>query len=50
MPNRHASDANDSLLRMSDTAQTYALDYTDGEYFDIDLNMYEARMKPLHPC
>ena len=38
-PNRHASDAEDYLLRMSDTDQMYALDYTDGEDFDMDLNM-----------
>ena len=30
--------------------QTYALDYAKGEDFDMDLNMYETRMKPPHPC
>ena len=38
-PNRNSSDAEGSLLRMSDTDQTYALDYTDGEDFDMGLNM-----------
>ena len=28
-----------SLLRMLDTDQTYALDYADGEDYDMDLNM-----------
>ena len=36
---RNSSDAEGSLLRMSDTDQTYALDYADGEDFDMDLNM-----------
>ena len=31
--------AEGSLLRMSDADQTYALDYADGEDFDMDLNM-----------
>ena len=35
---------------MSDTDQTYALDYGDGEDFDMDLNMEKTRMKPPHPC
>ena len=34
---------------MTDTDQADALDYTDGEDFDMDLNMSERRMKPLHP-
>ena len=38
-PGRNTNDAKDSLLRMSDTDQTYTLDYTDGEDFDMDLNM-----------
>ena len=38
-PNRHASDTEGFLLRISDTDQTYALDYTDGEDCDMDLNM-----------
>ena len=36
---RNSGDAKGSLLRMSDTDQTYALDYADGEDFDMDLNM-----------
>ena len=36
---RNSSDAESSPLRMSDTDQTYALDYADGEDFDMDLNM-----------
>ena len=36
---RNSNDAEDSLLRMTDTDQAYTLDYTDGEDFDIDLNM-----------
>ena len=36
---RNSSGAKGSLLRMSDTDQTYALDYADGEDFDMDLNM-----------
>ena len=35
---------------MADTDQAYALDYTDGEDFDMNLNMKETRMKPPHPC
>ena len=38
-PDRNTSDAEGSLLRMSDTDQAYPLDYTDGEDFDMDLNM-----------
>ena len=30
---RNSSDAKGSLLRMTDTDQEYALDYTDGERF-----------------
>ena len=37
--NRNANNAEGSLLRMSDTDQTYSLAYTDGEEFDMDLNM-----------
>ena len=36
---RSSDDAEDSLLRMLDTDQTYALDYMDGEDYDMDLNM-----------
>ena len=36
---RNSGDAEGSLLRMSDADQTYALDYADGEDFDMDLNM-----------
>ena len=35
---------------MTDAGQAYALDYTDGEDFDMNLNMQETRMKPPHPC
>ena len=35
---------------MSDTDQTYALDYADGEDYDLDLNMKKAKMKPPHSC
>ena len=38
-PGRNKNDAKGSLLRMKDTDQAYALDYTDGEGFDMDLNM-----------
>ena len=43
-------DTGGSLLRMLDTDQTYALDYADGEDYDMDLNMKKARMMPLHSC
>ena len=36
---RNANDAKGSHLRMIDTDQTYTLDYTDGEDYDMDLNM-----------
>ena len=36
---RNSDDVEGSLLRMSDTDQTYALDYADGEGYDMDLNM-----------
>ena len=37
---RNSSDAlKDSLLRVTDTDQAYALDYPDGEDFDMDLKM-----------
>ena len=36
---RNSDDAKGSLLRMLDTDQTYALDYADGEDYDMDLNM-----------
>ena len=36
---RNSDDAKGSLLKMIDTDQTYALDYADGEDYDIDLNM-----------
>ena len=36
---KNSSDTKSSLLRMSDTDQTYALDYADGEDIDMDLNM-----------
>ena len=39
MAGRDSSDAKGSLLRMSDTEQTYALDYSDVKDFDMDLNM-----------
>ena len=38
-PGRNTNDVEGSLLRMTDTDQAYALDYTDGEDFDMDLNM-----------
>ena len=38
-PDRNTNDAEDSLLRMTVTDQAYTLDYTDGEDFDMDLNM-----------
>ena len=34
-----SDDTGGSLLRMLDTDQTYALDYADGEDYDMDLNM-----------
>ena len=41
----------DSLLRMTwHISSVYTRLYTDGEDFDIDLNMEETRMKPPHPC
>ena len=36
---RNANNAEDSLLRMTDTDQAYTLGYTDKEDFNIDLNM-----------
>ena len=36
---RNSNDVRNSLLRMTDTDQAYTLDYTDGEDFDMDLNM-----------
>ena len=36
---RNSGHAKGSLLRMSDTDQNFALDYADGEDFDMDLNM-----------
>ena len=36
---RNVDDAKGSLLRMLDTDHTYALDYADGEDYDMDLNM-----------
>ena len=36
---RNSGDTKGSLLRMSDADQTHAPDYTDGEDFDMDLNM-----------
>ena len=39
-----------SFLRMLDTDQTYALDYTDGQDYDMDLNMQKAKMMPPHSC
>ena len=36
---RNTNDAKDSLLRMTDTDQAYTLDDTDGEDFDMALNM-----------
>ena len=36
---RNSDNMGGSLLRMLDTDQTYALDYTDGEDYDMDLNM-----------
>ena len=36
---RNSDDTGGSLLRMLDTDQTYALDYADGEDYDMDLNM-----------
>ena len=38
-PGRNTNNAKDSLLRMTDANQAYALDYTDGEDFNMDLNM-----------
>ena len=38
-PDRNINNAKDSLLRMMDARQAYALDYTDGEDFDMNLNM-----------
>ena len=34
-----SDDMRDSLLRMLDPDQTYALNYADGEEYDMDLNM-----------
>ena len=39
IPGRSTNNAEDSLLRMTDTDQAYTLDYTDGEDFNMDLNM-----------
>ena len=36
---RNSDDMGGSLLRKLDTDQTYALDYADGEDYDMDLNM-----------
>ena len=36
---RNTNNAKDSLLSITDTDQAYTLDYTDGEDFDMDLNM-----------
>ena len=36
---RNSDDAKGSLLKMLDTDQIYALDYVDGEDYDMDLNM-----------
>ena len=36
---RNSDDAKGFLLRVLDTDQTYALDYADGEDYDMDLNM-----------
>ena len=38
-PGRNTNKAEDSLLRMTNTDRDYTLDYTDGEDFDMDLNM-----------
>ena len=39
MTDRSSDDMGGSLLRMLDPDQTYALNYADGEDYDIDLNM-----------
>ena len=39
-----------SLLKMVDPDETYALNYADGEDYDMDLNMEKARMMPPHSC
>ena len=38
-PDRNTSNVEHSLLRMTDADPAYTLDYTDGEDFDINLNM-----------
>ena len=35
---------------MRDNDAAYTPNYTDGEDFNIDLNMQVTRMKPPHPC
>ena len=39
MTDGSSDDMGGSLLRMLDTDQTYALNYADGEDYDMDLNM-----------
>ena len=45
-----SDDTGASLLRMLDPDETYALNYTDGEEYDMDLSMQKATMMPLHSC
>ena len=39
IPSRNTNNAKDSLLRMTGSNDAYTLDYTDGEDFDMDLNV-----------
>ena len=35
---------------MLDPDETYALNYADGEEYDMDLNMLKTRIRPPHSC
>ena len=50
MTDGSSDDTGGSLLNMLDPDQTYALNYADGQDYDMDLNMQKARMMPLHSC
>ena len=50
MTDGSSDDMGGSVFRMLDPDQTYALNYADGEDYNMDLNMEKAIMMPLHSC
>ena len=50
MTDGSSDEMGDSLLQMLDPDESLALNYAEGEDFDMDLNMLKARMMPPHSC